>query len=146
VLLVDPQQVQKIKGRPKSAVHDGQWLQRLHTFGPLAGAFRPPDQGGGRRRSRRQRARFLSYASPPLQHRQKALAQMNLKRQHVVSDVPGATGMAILRAILAGERAPVQLARLRNDRGHHDEETIAKALPGQWREEHLCALGQAVAL
>jgi transposase len=146
VLLVDPQQVQKIKGRPKSDVHDCQWLQRLHTFGLLAGAFRPPDQVCVLRSYLRQRAMLLSYASQHIQHMQKALTQMNLKLQHVVSDVTGETGMAILRAILAGERDPVQLARLRNYRCHHDEETIAKALHGQWREEHLFALGQAVAL
>jgi transposase len=146
VLLVDPQQVQKIKGRPKSDVHDCQWLQRLHTFGLLAGAFRPPDQVCVLRSYLRQRAMLLSYASQHIQHMQKALTQMNLKLQHVVSDVTGETGMAIMRAILAGERDPVQLARLRNYRCHHDEETIAKALHGQWREEHLFALGQAVAL
>jgi transposase len=71
---------------------------------------------------------------------------MNLKLQHVVSDVTGETGMAIRRAMLTGERDPVQLARLRHDRGHHDEETIAKALHGPWREEHRLALAQAVAL
>jgi transposase len=146
VLLVDPPQVQKIKGRPKSDVHDCQWLQRLHTFGLLAGAFRPPDQVCVLRSYLRQRAMLLTYASQHIQHMQKALTQMNLKLQHVVSDVTGETGMAIIRAILAGERDPVQLARLRNYRCHHDEETIAKALHGQWREEHLFALAQAVAL
>jgi transposase len=146
VLLVDPQQVQKIQGRPKSDVHDCQWLQRLHTFGLLAGAFRPPDQVCVRRSSLRQRAMLLTYASPHIQHRPKALTQMNLQLQHVVSDVTGETGMAIRRAMLAGERDPVKLARLRNDRCHHDEATIAKALHGPWREEHPCALGQAVAL
>jgi transposase len=146
VLLVDPQQVQKIKGRPKSDVHDCQWLQRLHTFGLLAGAFRPPDQVCVLRSYLRQRAMLLTYASQHIQHMQKALTQMNLKLQHVISDVTGETGMAIIRAMLAGERDPVQLARLRNYRCHHDEETIAKALHGQWREEHLFALAQAVAL
>ena len=133
-------------GRPKSDVHDCQWLQRLHTFGLLAGAFRPADQVCVLRSYLRQRAMLLSYASQHIQHMQKALTQMNLKLQHVVSDITGVTGMAIIRAILAGERDPVQLARLRNDRCHHDEETIAKALHGQWREEHLFALAQAVAL
>jgi transposase len=146
VLLVDPQQVRKIKGRPKSDVHDCQWLQRLHTFGLLAGAFRPPDQVCVLRSYLRQRAMLLTYASQHIQHMQKALTQMNLKLQHVVSDVTGETGMAIMRAILAGERDPVKLARLRNYRCHHDEATIAKALHGQWREEHLFVLGQAVAL
>jgi transposase len=146
VLLVDPQQVQKIKGRPKSDVHDCQWLQRLHTFGLLASAFRPPDQICVLRSYLRQRAMLLTYASQHIQHMQKALTQLNLKLQHVVSDVTGETGMAIIRAILAGERDPVQLARLRNYRCRHDAETIAKALRGQWREEHLFALAQAVAL
>lgn len=77
---------------------------------------------------------------------QKALTQMNIKLQHVVNDLTGVTGMAIIRAILAGERAPVTLARLRDYRCQHSEETLAKALDGQWREEHLCALAQAGAL
>jgi transposase len=145
-LVVDPPQGQKIKGRPTSAGHDGQWRPRLQTFGRLAGAFRPPDPVGVLRSSLRQRAMWLSYASQPIQPRQKALPQMHLTRQPVVSDVTGETGMALLRAMLAGERDPVPWARLRNDRCPHDEETSAKALHGQWREEHLLALGQAVAL
>ena len=110
VLLVDPQQVQKIKGRPKSDVHDCQWLQRLHTFGLLASAFRPPHQVCVLRSYLRQRAMWLTYASQHIQHMQKALTQMNLKLQHVVSDVTGETGMAIIRAILAGERASGMIA------------------------------------
>lgn len=145
MLLVDPHQVQKIKARPKSDVHDGQWLQRLHTVGLLAGAFRPPDPVCVLRSYLRQRAMFLSSASQQIQPLQKALTQMNLQLQHVVSDVTGETGMAIMRAMLAGDRDPVPWARLRNDRCHHDEATIAKALHGQWREEPRFALGQAVA-
>jgi hypothetical protein len=146
VLLVDPQQVQKSKGRPQSDVHACQWRPRLQTFGLLAGAFRPPDHVCVRRSSLRPRALLLSYASPHIQPRQKALTQLHLKLQHVVSAVTGETGMAILRAMLAGERDPVPLARLRTYRGHHDEETIAQALHGQWRAEHRFALAQAVAL
>ena len=146
MLLVDPQQVQKIRGRPKSDVHDCQWIQRLHTFGLLASAFRPADQGCVLRSYLRQRAMLLTYAGQHIQHRQKALTQMHIKLQHVVSDLTGVTGMAIIRAILAGERDPVTLARLRDYRCQHSEETIAKALYGQWREEHLFALAQAVAL
>jgi transposase len=145
VLLVDPPPVQQIKGRPTSAGPDGQWRPRLQTVGLLAGAFRPPDQVCVLRSYLRQRAMFLSYASQPSQHRQKALTQMHLQLQHVVRDVTGETGMAIRRAMLTGERDPGQWARLRNYRCHHDEETIAKALHGQWRGEQLLALGQAVA-
>src|SRR5919201_847437 len=94
VLLVDPQQVQKIKGRPKSDVHDCQWLQRLHTFGLLAGAFRPPEQVCVLRSYLRQRAMLLTYAAQHIQHMQKALTQMNLKLQHVVSDITCVTSAA----------------------------------------------------
>jgi hypothetical protein len=89
---------------------------------------------------------WLSDASQHIQPRPKALTPMRIKRQHVVSDVTGETGMAIMRAMLAGERDPVQLAHLCHDRCQHDEATMAKALRGQWREEHLLALAQAVAL
>jgi transposase len=146
VLLVDPQQVQKIRGRPKSDVHDCQWIQRLHTFGLLASAFRPADQVCVLRSYLRQRAMLLTYAGQHIQHMQKALTQMNIKLQHVVSDITGVTGSAILRAILAGERDPVKLAQLRDYRCQHDEATIARALQGNWRAEHLFALAQAVAL
>jgi transposase len=137
--LVDPPQVQTLTGRPKSDGHACHWLQRLHPFGLRAGAFRPPDQVCVLRSYRRPRAMLLRYASQHLQPRHKALPQMHLKRQHVVRDVTGETGMASMRAMLAGERDPVPWARLRNERCHHDEETIAKALHGQGREEHLCA-------
>jgi transposase len=77
---------------------------------------------------------------------QKALTQMNLKLQHVVSDVTSVTGMAILKAILAGERDPFTLARLRDRHCQHSEADIARSLQGNWRTEHLFALQQAVEL
>jgi transposase len=122
VLLVDPPQGQKSRGRPKSDGHEGQWLPRLQTFGLLAGACRPPDQVCVLRSYLWQRAVWLTYTSQHSQRRQKPLTQMNMKLQHVVSDVTGETGMASIRAILAGERDPVQWARLRHDRGHHDDD------------------------
>jgi transposase len=146
VLLVDPPQIQKIKGRPKSDVHDCQWIPRLHTFGLLASACRPADQICVLRSYLRQRAMLLTYAGQHIQHMQKARTQMNLKVQHGVSDVTGGTGWAIIRAILAGERDAGTLAQLRDYRCKHDEATIARALQGTWREEHLFSLAQAVAL
>jgi len=64
---------------------------------------------------------------------------MNLKLTQVVSEITGVTGMAILKAIIAGERDPVTLAKLRNPHCHHAEDDIAKALQGTWRAEHLFA-------
>jgi transposase len=144
--VVDPQPGQTSKGRPTSDVPDGQWLQRRHTFGLLASAFRPTAQLCVRRRSLRQRAMLLTYAGQPLQHRHKALTQMQSTLQHVVSDSTGVTGWALLRALLAGARAPGQRAQLRDSRCQHDAATIARALAGNGREEPLGSLAPAVAL
>jgi transposase len=146
VVLADAREVQRAPGRPKSDVQACQWLQRLHTDGLLAAAFRPPEQVCGLRSYLRQRAMLVSSASQHIQHRQKALTQMNIKLQHVVSDVTGGTGMAILKAILHGERDPTTLAHLRDRHCQHTEAEIARALQGNWRAEHRFALRQAVEL
>jgi transposase len=145
VKLVDPRQMKHVPGR-KSDVLDCQWIQQLHTYGLLAGAFRPTDEICVLRSYFRQRAMLVRYASHHIQHVQKALEQMNVKLTEVVSDVTGLTGMAIIRAILNGERDPQVLAKLRDRRCQNSEETIARALQGNWRDEHLFELRQAVAL
>ena len=77
---------------------------------------------------------------------QKAMTEMNLQLHHVVSDITGATGMRIIRSIIAGERAPAVLASMRDTRCHSSAEVIEKALTGHYRAEHLFVLEQAVAL
>ena len=146
VRLVDARQMRRIPGRPKSDIHDAQWLQRLHTYGLLAAAFRPEEPVCVLRSYLRQRAMLVTYAAQHIQHMQKALTQMNVKLQHVVSDITGVTGLAIIRAIVAGQRDPLELAKLRDDRCSHSEAEIARALYGNWRAEHLFALKQAVEL
>jgi transposase len=146
VRLVDARQMRRIPGRPKSDVHDCQWLQRLHSYGLLAAAFRPEESVCVLRSYLRQRAMLVSDAARHIQHMQKAMTQMNVQLQHVVSDITGVTGMAIIRSILAGERDPVALGKLRDDRCGHSEADIARALYGNWRQEHLFALKQAVEL
>ncbi len=145
VLLVDARKVKNVSGR-KSDVLDCQWLQQLHTFGLLQAAFRPADEIVVLRSYLRQRAMLIQGATTHIQHMQKALQQMNLLLHHVVSDVTGVTGMAIIRAILAGERDPQVLARQRDPRCKHSAAVIAKSLVGNYRAEHLFALEQAVAL
>jgi hypothetical protein len=71
---------------------------------------------------------------------------MNLRLSPTVSDITGVTGMAIIRAILAGERDPVQLAQLRQPGCAKSETEFVKALTGNYREEHLFALKQALSL
>jgi hypothetical protein len=82
-------------------------------------------------------------ASQHIQHMHKALTQMNLQLHHVISDLTGVTGLAIVDAILAGERNAVKLAQFRDARIKADEETIRKSLVGNWRAEHLFTLKQS---
>jgi len=145
VLLVDARRVKNVPGR-KTDVLDCQWLQELHTYGLLRGAFRPADQVCILRSYLRQRAMLVAYASHHIQHMQKALEQMNLKLAHVVSDITGLTGMGIIKAILKGERDPIELAKLRDPRCKNSAATVARALEGHYRQEHLFALRQAVEL
>jgi hypothetical protein len=146
VLLSDPRHAQRAPGRPKTERLDCKWLQRLHTYGLLAGAFRPETPVCVLRGSLRHRQMRLTYAAHHIPHMHKALQQMHRKLTQVVSDITGATGMAIITAIIAGERDPVTLAKLRHPHCPHAEDNIAKALHGPWHAEPLCALQQAVAL
>ena len=145
VYLVNARHVKNVPGR-KSDVLDCQWLQQLMTFGLLRGAFRPKGDCCALRCVARQREMLQRYQSRHVQHMQKALTQMNLQLGQVISDVAGDTGQKIIRAILSGERDGPTLAKLRNVRIRASEEEIAKSLQGNWREEHLFALKQAVAL
>jgi transposase len=145
VFLVNARDAKHVPGR-KTDVSDAQWLQRLHSYGLLRASFRPKGQISELRAYMRQRERLLEYAASHIQHMQKALTEMNLQLHHVVADITGATGLRIIRTILAGERDPKVLARLRDYRCHSSAETIEKALTGSYRAEHLFALEQALAL
>jgi transposase len=145
VYLVNTRHVKSVPGR-KSDVLDCQWLRQLMSFGLLRGAFRPQGDFCALRCVARQREMLLRYQARHIQHMQKALTQMNLQLGQVISDVAGETGQKIIRAILAGERDGAVLAKLRHARIRASEEAIAKALQGTWRDEHLFALKQAVAL
>jgi transposase len=145
VLLVNARDVKNVPGR-KTDVNDAQWLQQLHEYGLLRASFRPREQIAALRTYLRHRERLVEYAAAHIQHMQKALMQMNLQLHHVVTDITGVTGMQIIEAILSGERDPHRLAKLRDVRCHASEETIAAALEGNWRPEHLFALRQAEAL
>src|SRR6266571_3438101 len=145
VKLVDARHVKNVSGR-KSDVLDCQWIQQLHTYGLLAGAFRPTDDLCVLRSYLRQREMLTQTASMHIQHMQKALQQMNLLLHNVVSDITGVTGMKIIKAILAGERDPQILARNRDEHCKNSRTTIAKSLVGNYRAEHVFALKQAVDL
>ncbi len=143
VLLANARSVKNVSGR-KSDVLDCQWLQQLMSYGLLSGAFRPTEQVCVLRALTRQRAMLLRSQARHVQHMQKALTQMNIQLANVISDVVGETGQRILRAIVAGERDGLALARLKNARIHASEQEIAASLQGSWRAEHLFALKQAL--
>jgi transposase len=143
VLLVNARHVKNVSGR-KSDVLDCQWLQQLMSYGLLRGAFRPSEGVCVLRSLSRQRATLLRTQARCVQHMQKALTQMNLQLTNVISDIAGATGQAIVRAIVAGERNPYVLAGLKNSRIHASTDEIARSLQGSWRAEHLFALRQAL--
>jgi len=127
-------------------VQDCQWLQHLHSVGLLRGSFRPVDQVCAVRAILRHRDGLVRGASRCVGHLHKALTQMNVQLQHVISDLTGVTGLAILEAILAGERDPQTLATLKDRRIKASRDVIAKSLEGDWRAEHLFTLRQTYEL
>jgi transposase len=144
VFLVNARHVKNVPGR-KTDVEDCQWLQYLHTVGLLRASFRPEQDVCNVRSVLRHRDSLVQMASVHIQHMQKALDQMNLQLHHVISDITGLTGTAIIDAILQGERDPVKLAGLRDGRIKATEQTIAKSLVGDYRREHLFTLRQSLA-
>jgi len=125
VMVVNARDAKHVPGR-KTDVSDAEWLQRLHEFGLLRASFRPQAEIAGLRAYLRQRERLLDYAAAHIQYMQKSLMQMNLQLHHAVSDITGVTGMAIVRAIVAGERDPAILASHRDRRCHATTETLCQ--------------------
>ena len=143
VMLVPPRMTKQIAGR-KSDVLDCQWIWQLMSYGLLRGAFRPADAICPLRSFMRQAKQLIEDRSRCVLHMQKALTQMNVRLDSVISDIMGKTGQRILRAIIAGERDPERLASFRDRRIKASADTIVASLQGTWREEHLFALEQAV--
>ena len=144
VYLVNPKATKQVGGR-KSDVLDCQWIRQLMSYGLLRSAFRTPDLLCPMRSYSRQRAQLIRDRSRSVQHIQKALLQMNVQLDNVLSDIMGKTGQLIVRAIVAGERDGEVLARHRDGRCKANAATIAASLEGNWRCEHLFALEQALA-
>lgn len=145
VKLVDARQVKNVSGR-KTDVLDCQWIQQLHTYGLLNGAFRPADEICELRSYIRQRSMLVQSASRYIQQMQKSLTQMNVQLHHVIADITGETGMKIIRSINNGERDPVVLAKYRDRRCKSSLADITAALTGNYRAEHLFALKQSLEL
>jgi transposase len=143
VYLVNARGTKNLPGR-KSDVQECQWLMKLHTYGLLRNSFRPPEEIRAVRTIWRQRGRLVQDAGRTIQQMQKALTTMNIQLANTISDVDGVTGLAIIRAILQGERDPRKLAQLRDRRVRASEEEVAQSLQGNWREDVLFELKQVV--
>jgi len=143
VLLVNARHISNVPGR-KTDMLDCQWIQLLHECGLLRGSFRPSDDICRLRALIRERNTMVDQRSDWIRRLQKSLDQMNVCVHHAVSDISGVTGMAIIRSIVAGERHPHALARLRDPRCRKSEQQIAEELTGNWRPEHLFNLRQAL--
>jgi len=143
VWLVNAQDTRNLPGR-KSDVQESQWLLKLHTYGLLRKSFRPEPNIRALRTCWRERAEYVQQAGTCIQRMQKALTEMNVQLANVISDLSGVTGMAILRAIVGGERNPQRLAELKNERIQASREEIARSLEGDWREELLFVVEQSL--
>jgi len=144
VVLVNARHLKRVPGR-KTDILDCQWLQQMHSYGLLSGSFRPSDDICVLRTYLRHRSNLVAGMGEQVQHMQRALNQMNILLHHVVSDLDGDTGLAILDAILAGEHDPKELVKLRHARcSKSTAAEMEEALKGDWREEHLFVLQQSL--
>ena len=142
VYLVNARHVKGVPGK-KTDVCDAQWLQQLHAAGLLRKSFRPAPEIVPLRFLMRHRSEMVGDSAKQLQLMQKSLTEMNLKLQHVFSDIDGVSAQAIIDAILTGVRDPAKLAALRDKRCRSSVEDIIEALRGDYREEYLFVLRQS---
>ena len=144
VVLVNTRELARVPGRKKTDRVDCKWIQRLHSCGLLSGSFRPSEQVCMLRTLVRDKGNLVAEVGDWLRRMQKSLDQMNVRVHRAVSDIDGVTGLAIMRAIVGGERDARKLAQLRDRRCHKSEEAIAEQLSGHWRADHLFSLQQAL--
>jgi len=142
-LLISSRSLRRVPGR-KSDILDAQWIQTLHSYGLLESSFRPQADVVALRTLLRHRAQMLEHRAPHILHMQKSMLQMNVQLSQALSDITGETGIAIMRAIVAGERDPEKLAVYRDRNCKRSAEEIGQALTGTWREEHLFVLKQSL--
>ena len=139
VVLADSHKIKNVSGK-KTDVQDAEWLYQLHSYGLLRGAFVPEQNIAELRTYGRIRDQKIQQAAACIQRMQKALIRMNLRLDNVMSDISGATGMKIIKAILKGERDPKKLALLRDPRCRNSRETIEKSLQGNYSLDQLFSL------
>jgi transposase len=144
VSMVNGKQIKNLPGR-KSDMQDCQWGSTLHSYGLLRAGFVP---GADIRRVQdymRLRSDHITSAASHVQHMQQALERMNVKLHDAISSLTGVSGLAVLRAIVGGERDPARLLALCDKQiQRHKAERVRESLRGTWQSEHLFALRQAL--
>jgi len=144
VLLVCTRTLAQVPGRKKTDRIDCKWIQRLHSCGLLGGSFRPAELVCMVRTLVRDQSNLMAERGDWIRRIQKSLDQMNVRVHRAVSDIEGATGMAIIRAIVDGQRDPAKLAELRDPGCRKSTAEIAEQLSGHWRQDHLFSLQQSL--
>ena len=144
-LLVDTRPMSRVPGRKTDAI-DSQWIQTLHSHGLLQSSFRPSEEISKLRSLTRQKMVLVAEQADWVRRMHKCLDQMNVRVHHAVSDTQGVTGMAIIRAIAAGERDASKLAELRQPGCQKSKSQMIELLTGHWREDHLFNLEQSLKL
>src|SRR5688572_28366610 len=134
VLLVNARHVKNVRGK-KSDVSDAEWIRQLHSCGLLSASFQPDQFTRTLRTYMRHRKNLLQMAATHILMMQKAMEQMNIKLQYVIADITGKSGMAIIQAILKGERNPDNLVLLLDGRVKASKEIVKRSLQAVWKEE-----------
>jgi hypothetical protein len=141
VILVCGNQTKNVKGR-KTDVQDCQWIQKLHSLGLLSNSFLPNEFVAQLRIYSRQRQKYIKIQTRIINQMQRDLRQMNIRLEVALRDITGKSGLAIIEAILKGERDAKHLASLVDYRVKKSKEEIAKSLEGNWSEGYLFVLRQ----
>jgi len=142
VLLVNARHVKNVRGK-KTDMSDAEWIRQLHSCGLLKASFQPDEFTRTLRTYIRHRKNLLEMAATHIRMMHKAMEQMNIKLQHVIADITGKSGMAIIQAILQGERDPENLVRLLDGRIKANKEDVKRSLQGVWKEENIFELEQS---
>ncbi len=144
VRMVNGRQTRNLPGR-KTDMLDCQWGATLHAHGLLRAGFVPSADIRRIQDYLRLRADHIAAAASHVQHMQKALERMNIKLHDVIRSLVGMSGLAVMRAIIAGERSPERLLALCDMQiQKRKAERVRESLRGTWAEEHLFALRQAL--
>lgn len=146
VVLANPSHAKNVPGRRKDDKEDCRWLQKLHKFGLLSASFRPTEAIRPLRGFIRHRRRLVQASADYVRRMQKVLDMMNVRPHKALADLGGATGMRILRAIVAGETDPAVLASYRDGRCYCSEEDLREELTGFYQPHLIMELASLLRL